>query len=239
MITHTSSWKLVGLALLSFALVNGCGAKQETAASAQTHAFVAQGPAQAAPELEGTALTVCPQLAHEGLAASSYPVDNGFAIVLGSYDPVMRTELQEALRERVQARQEIERAFAQVRATKHDDGHGIYIRFEHEDHHVLQELQEVLQQGIDRRPAAARRVNLRSDEHSVEMQLPAGGPLITARTDAAANDSVAKWTNRQPTEFTYQDTEHGARLEVRSHDQERLDELRKDIVEAIFRCDNT
>lgn len=237
MFTHTSSWKLLGFSLLAFALISACGAKQETGASAQTRAFVAQGPPLEAPELPGTTIPVCPELAHKGLAASSYPVGNGFAIELGSYDDEMRATLQESLHERVDTRQELEHAFEHVKATKHDDGNGIYIRFEHEDAQVLEELKDILQQGIDRRPAASRRVNLRSDDQSVEMQLPGGGPLITARTDSAAKETIGKWTDRAPTVLTYEETEYGARLQVQSHDQERLDELRKDIIEAIFACE--
>lgn len=237
MFTQTFSWKVLGSALLSVALISGCSATQETTASAQTQALIAQGPTQDAPELPGTAIPVCAELAHKGLAASSYPIDNGFAIELGAYDDDIRTNLQQMVSERVDARQAIEEAFADVKATKHDDGHGIYVRFEHEDAEVLDQLKDVLQQGIDSRPAASRRVTLRRGDQRVEMQLPSGGPLITSKTDSAAKDTVSKWTDRAPTVFTYEENEHGATLRVQSHDQDRLDELRKDIVGAIFSCE--
>lgn len=237
MFTHSFASKLLAYSIFAAALVSGCGTQHATTANAQTLPLIAKGPATDAPDLEGTSIPVCPELAYQGLAASTYDIDNGFVIELGIYDEDRRAELQENMAESAEQRQQIEYAFEDVVATKHDDGQGIYIRFEHPEDGVRALLADILQKGIDSRPAAAKRVSIRQLDDRVEMQLPSGGPFITSRTSAAADDTVEKWTDRTPTEISYTATAYGGAVHFQSDDDERIDELRNDMVASVLACD--
>lgn len=219
----------------AFSLACGGASKQQAATSAAA-AQASTMNALPTPELSGTPVPVCPRLAAQGVGASSFAVDGGFAIDLGTFDEELAEQLRSQSEEYVEARSALEQALQHVQASQHDDGQGIYIRFEHPNAELLEQLSHILQAGIDKRPAAARRVTIRQNEGNVEMQLPGGGPLITARTNDAAKDTVQKWTDREPTDLQVEDIEHGVRITIRSSDRERLDDLRHDATEALFTC---
>lgn len=232
----SSGWLLWASATCA-ALLMACGAHQRTEANAQHHAAVATTPAKPAPALSGTKLAVCPELAQQGVAAAGRSIEHGFSIEFGVYDEQLREKLQNLSFEEVDLRNTQEDAFRHVKATQHDDGDGIYIRFEHESDAILTELKNILQSGIDRRPAAARRVHLRQEDGKVEMQLPAGGPLITSKTDSAAKETIQKWTDRSPTRFAFELTEYGAYVTIQHEDDERIEELRENILNELFACE--
>lgn len=231
----SSGWLLWASAACAAFLI-ACGSQQSTDANAQQLAALATTPATPAPALTGTKLAVCPELAQQGVAVAGRSIDQGFSIEFGVYDEQLREQLQNLSFEEVDLRNTLEDAFQYVKATKHDDGSGIYIRFEHESDAILTELKDILQNGIDKRPAAARRVQLRQEDGKVEMQLPAGGPLITSKTDSAAEETLEKWTDRTPTRFAFELTEYGAYVTIQHEDDERIEELREDILNQIFAC---
>lgn len=222
-------------ALLFSALVAACGtpkAHKTLVAEAQRAQTVVD-----VPTLEGTPVPVCPTLVDHGLVASSYAIDEGFALVLGTYDEALLTAIRTRVADEQLEQQAIEAQLAEVRAEKHDDGNGIYIRFLHDDESTLDAVEALLREGIEKRPAAARRVDIHRSPGVVDMQLPAGGPLITSRTSSAADDTVARWSPRNPTRVEVEYGEDRVIIHIQSDDQERLGELRQDTLNRIFSCE--
>lgn len=222
-------------AILLFASLSAaCGAKSKGTDTFTTAA--ASRAVVASPELPGTPMAVCPRLAEVGLAASSYAVDGGFALELGTFDEAFAEELRTRAAAQIELQRALEVQLETVVAEKRDDGDGIYIRFMHDDELLLDQVADILERGVNKRPAAARRVSFRRDAGYVDMQLPNGGRMITAKTDEAARDTVRKWTNREPTALEFISTDAGFKIEVRSSDSERIDDLRTDAIQEIFLC---
>lgn len=225
--------------LLAAALLLGvgaaCGGKAAQSADA-TASVVASRYTVATPELPGTPLVVCPRFIQEGIVASSYAIENGFAFEVASLDETTAQMLQETAATRIESQRVIEAQLQRVRAEQQDEGQGVFIRFFHDDTDILDILADILQRGIDKRPAAARRVDIRRGDGFVDMQLPPGGPLITSKTNEAARETVQKWTDREPTGLSYEATGNGIKVEVRSSDRERINDLRSDVLEDFLRC---
>lgn len=222
-------------ALLLSAFAAAC-ASPEANDAVTAHAQRAQM-AVNAPTLEGTPVPVCPALVERGLVASSYAIDEGFALVLASYNE----ELLDAIRTRAAdeqlEQQAMEAQLAEVRAEKHDEGNGIFIRFLHDDEATLDAVEALLREGVEKRPAAARRVDMRRSSGIVDMQLPSGGPLITSRTSSAADDAVARWNPRTPTRVEIEYGEDTIVIQIQTDDQERLGELRQKTLNRMFSCE--
>lgn len=220
--------------LLAFGLMaSACGAPQNQSirASAFTQSAVPT------PQLSGTPIPVCERLALEGVVASSTVLDEGVVFEIGAMSAELQDRLRSVAAAEVAAVVDQEARFQGVHATQDDVGNGIFVRFTANDDQTLDELADTLQRGIDRRPAAARRVTILREATHVDMQLPNGGPLITSKTSEAARDAVQKWTDRAPTPVSVDDSPYGVRILVGTRDSDRLDDFRERFIREVFTCE--
>lgn len=214
-------------ALLLGALVSACGANNVSS--------VAQ-PSVAAPALSGTPVPVCERLLNRPFVAASSSVDGGISFEFASFDEALIEQLQFIGAANAEAFVAIEESFRGVKATRHDSDAGYFVRFEHDDEATLDHVHALLFRNVQRRPAAARRVAFRREAGYVDMQFP-GGALIAARTAEAANETVQKWTEREPTQLELENTPHGIRVTFLAEDGERFDTIREDILAKIGECE--
>lgn len=220
---------------LAFAVtLMACGSKQGANASSQSHASTRTS--GDIPSLEGDEVKVCGELKNNGVVAAKQSVRGGAAFDIASNNDDVLDSLRDTANETTDARQKLEDALKEVKASKHDDGNGIYVRFVHDDEDVLNAVKDILQHGVNQNPQARKRVDIKKEDGHIIMQLPNGGALISSKTDSAANETVEKWTDRTPAKLSYEETDQGARVTVET-DDDRIDEIQKNVIEPMLGCD--
>lgn len=219
------------LLMIAFA-TSACGSQQNTQGQQQ-----AQSTDRNVPTLDGKAVEVCGDLSTQGVVAAKKTIAGGVAFEIASLDEDAQETISERVETAVSARQDLERAFAEVRTSKHNDGNGVYVLFSHEDADVLDGVQAIVEHGIRQNAQAQRRVNVTREDGDLRMQLPKGGALITSKTDSAADDTVKKWNDRTPTELATEQSEHGVRIEVQALEDERLAEIEENFISSLLGCD--
>jgi len=226
---------LFAISCVALAMTLGaCGSKQDAKSSSQSHASTSKS--EDTPDLKGDELKVCNEYKDKGVIATKQSISGGAAFEFAASDESLQNKLRDKAEKAVDERQKLEDAFKDVKASKHDGSDGIYVQFEHEKDDVLDAVKDVIQHGVNQNPQARKRVDVKKNDDHVIMQLPSGGALVSSKTDSAAKDTVDKWTDRKPAKLSFEKTDEGGRIEVKT-DKNRVDEIQKNVIEPLFDCD--
>lgn len=240
MMSRTMITSFLSAALVFSALsTSACGSGHESNTGHHARSMTAKSAGQddKTPHLDGDALEVCGDLKEDGVVASKESIHGGMVVHLAAADHDVQTTLQDLAEKSIDERQDLEDAFKQVKASQHNDGSGVYIRFEHDDSEVLSAVKDIVQHGVNQNAQAKKRVKIKDDDGSIIMQLPDGGRLVQSKTESAAKDTVDKWTDRTPTDLSYETTDQGARIEIKSEDDDRFDEIQENVFAPLLGCD--
>lgn len=235
MLSRSSLRVLFAISCVILALFfTACASKQGAKSSSQSHA--AKRASKNLPYLQGDEINVCGAYQDKGVVAAKQSIPGGAAFEFATKNEELQEQLRAAAENAVAERQQLEDAFKDVDASKHNDGDGTYVQFQHDQDGVLYAVQNILQHGVNQNPQARKRVSITNQDGSVVMQLPSGGALISSKTDSAANETVEKWTDRTPAKLSYEETDQGARVTVET-DDDRIDEIQKNVIEPMLGCD--